>query len=159
MTDPLLRTLTDHAAITDAVHRYTAGLDLGDTDLLASSLTEDAVVDLSPATAKIGFAFPALQPRQVVVDSLIPAVGPVDTSHAVSNVRITIEGDTATVKCYAMAQHFAPGDGPKPDRTRHALMMNRYDAEAVRDGETWRMSKLVIDNAWFEGDPDILTGG
>jgi hypothetical protein len=34
--------------------------------------------------------------------------------------------------------------------------MNRYNAELVRDEDTWRISRLTIDNAWFEGDPTLL---
>ncbi|MDO0925057.1 nuclear transport factor 2 family protein [Streptomyces sp. TG1A-8] len=156
VTDDKLQNLLDQAAITDALHRYTAGLDHGDADLLSSSLTEGAVVDLTPATAKIGLEFPVLTPRDMVVGALIPAVGPLDTSHTISNVRTTVNGDAATLKCYAMAQHFLPGEGPKPDRTRQALMMNRYDADLVRDGEQWRISRLTIDSAWFSGDPSVL---
>lgn len=159
MPDDRLQLLIDQAAIADALHRYTAGLDHGDADLLTSSLTEDAMVDLTPATSKIGLDFPALKPRDTVVGALIPAVGPLDTSHAISNIRATVHGDTAHVNCYAMAQHYLPGEGPKPERTRHALMMNRYDADLTRDGSTWRISRLTIDNAWFEGDATVLLPG
>lgn len=159
MCDDKLQLLIDHAAIADALHRYTAGLDHGDADLLASSLTEDAMVDLTPATSKIGLDFPALKPRDTVVGALIPAVGPLDTSHVISNIRATVDGDTAHVNCYAMAQHYLPQEGPEPDRTRHALMMNRYDADLTRDGSAWRISRLTIDNAWFEGDETVLLPG
>ncbi|WP_244790968.1 nuclear transport factor 2 family protein [Streptomyces sp. BJ20] len=159
MSDDKLQLLIDHAAIADALHRYTAGLDHGDADLLASSLTEDAMVDLTPATSKIGLDFPALKPRDTVVGALIPAVGPLDTSHVISNIRATVDGDTAHVNCYAMAQHYLPQEGPEPDRTRHALMMNRYDADLTRDGSAWRISRLTIDNAWFEGDETVLLPG
>ncbi|MEU3854439.1 nuclear transport factor 2 family protein [Streptomyces sp. NPDC029554] len=159
MPDDKLQLLLDHAAIADALHRYTAGLDHGDADLLASSLTEDAMVDLTPATSKIGLDFPALKPRDTIVGTLIPAVGPLDTSHVISNIRASVDGDTAHVNCYAMAQHYLPHEGPKPDRTRHALMMNRYDADLTRDGSTWRISRLTIDNAWFEGDETVLLPG
>ncbi|MDX3360813.1 nuclear transport factor 2 family protein [Streptomyces griseoaurantiacus] len=159
MNDDRLQLLTDHAAIADALHRYAAGLDHGDADLLASALTEDAVVDLTPATGRIGLEFPVLKPREAVVGALIPAVGPLDTSHVISNIRATVDGDTARVRCYAMAQHYLPQEGPGPDRTRHALMMNRYDADLTRDGRTWRISRLTIDNAWFEGDETVLLPG
>ncbi|WP_221354329.1 FAD-binding protein [Streptomyces beigongshangae] len=159
MSDDKLQLLIDQAAIADALHRYTAGLDHGDADLLASSLTEDAMVDLTPATSRIGLDFPALKPRDTVVGALIPAVGPLDTSHVISNIRATVDGDTAHVYCYAMAQHYLPQEGPKPDRTRHALMMNRYDADLTRDGSAWRISRLTIDNAWFEGDETVLLPG
>jgi hypothetical protein len=156
LSEHVIQDIADRAEITDALYRYTSGLDHGDAELLASSLTEDAIVDLTPATTKIGLDFPVLQPREVVVGALAGAVGPLDTSHSITNVRIDILGDTATVRCYAQAQHFLPGEGPLSDRTRHALMMNRYVAEMVRDDRHWRMRRLVIDNAWFEGDPMVL---
>jgi hypothetical protein len=88
--------------------------------------------------------------------ALASAVGPLDTSHSITNIRIDITGDTATARCYAQANHYLPGDGPRPDRTRHALMMNRYDAEMARDGARWRIRRLQIDCAWFDGDPLVL---
>ncbi|MFC8828260.1 nuclear transport factor 2 family protein [Streptomyces sp. NPDC057137] len=156
MNDDTLQLIVDRAAIADALHRYAAGLDHGDADLFISSLTEDATVDLTPATTKIGLEFPVLTPRKTVVEALIPTVGPLDTSHVISNIRTTVDGDTAKLSCYAMAQHFPAGEGPKPERTRQALMMNRYDADLVRDGEVWRISRLTIDSAWFSGDPSVL---
>jgi ketosteroid isomerase-like protein len=150
--------LEDRAAITDTLHRYAAGLDLNDAELLASALTEDATVDLGPAMRRIGYDFPPLTPRSMVVESLIGAVGPLDTSHAISNIRLTVDGDTATVYAYAQANHFKPGVGSDPAVTRHALMMNRYTASMVRDGEQWRIRHLDIANAWFEGDALMLLG-
>lgn len=156
MIDATVQLMADRAAIADTLHRYAAGLDHGDAELLTSSLTENATVDLTPATTKIGLDFPVLSPRAAVVGALIPAVGPLDTSHVITNIRSTVDGDAAKAHCYAMAQHFPPGDGPRPDRTRQALMMNRYDADLVRDGEAWRISRLTIDSAWFSGDPTVL---
>ncbi|GAA2915638.1 hypothetical protein GCM10010443_92220 [Actinoplanes cyaneus] len=157
-TSSILADLADRAAIADTLHRYTAGLDLGDAELLTSSLTEDAVVDLGPAMQRIGYEFPPLGPREVAVSTLIGAVGPLDSSHAISNIRAAVEGDTATVYAYAQAQHFKPGTGSDPKVTRHALMMNRYTASMVRDGEQWRIRHLEIANAWFDGDPLMLLG-
>jgi hypothetical protein len=151
-------TLTDRAAIADTLHRYAAGLDLNDGELLASALTEDATVDLGPAMRRIGYDFPPLSPREVAVSTLIGAVGPLDSSHLISNVRATVDGDTATVYAYAQAQHFKPGLGSDPAVTRHALMTNRYTATMVRDGERWRIRHLDIANAWFDGDPAMLLG-
>ncbi|WP_250007610.1 nuclear transport factor 2 family protein [Actinoplanes sp. M2I2] len=150
--------LLDRAAIADTLHRYAAGLDLGDDELLASSLTEDAVVDLGPAMRRIGYDFPPLSPRETAVTVLIGAVGPLDSSHSITNIRIALDGDDATVYAYAQAQHYKPGVGSDPAVTRHALMMNRYTAEMVRDGRQWRIRHLDISNAWFEGDATMLLG-
>ncbi|MGH6657367.1 MAG: nuclear transport factor 2 family protein [Actinocrinis sp.] len=150
------RAADDRADIADALHRYAAGIDENDAGLLASSLDPDAVVDLSRATAQIGVRFPTLVRRDVVVGSLISLFGPMDTSHALTNLRITVDGDTAVLRCYAQTRHYPPGDGPRPDRTRNALMMNRYTAELVRCDGHWRIRHLVVDNLWFEGDPAVL---
>jgi len=148
--------LADHHGIVDAVLRYTAALDHADADLMVSALTEDATVDLTPATSKIGLEFPVLSPRETVVTALVGAVGPLDTSHSVTSARTRVDGDTAELRCYAQAMHFLPGEGPDPAKTRHALMMNRYTAQLVRDGDVWRIRHLSIDSAWFEGDPSVL---
>jgi hypothetical protein len=155
---PAVAELLDRAAIADTLYRYAAGLDLNDRDLLTSSLTEDAVVDLGPAMRRIGYDFPPLSPREVVAGALLDAVGPLDSSHSITNIRATVDGDTATVHAYAQAQHFKPGVGSDPAVTRHALMMNRYTATMVRDGATWRIRHLDIGNAWFDGDAAMLLG-
>jgi SnoaL-like domain len=148
--------LLDHHAVVDAVLRYTGALDRADAELMTSALTEDAVVDLTPATTRLGLEFPVLAPRATVVGALVGAVGPLDTSHSVTNARSDVRGDEATLTCYAQAQHFLPGTGPDPARTEHATMMNSYRAELVRDGSAWRIRHLSIDNLWFDGDPQIL---
>jgi ketosteroid isomerase-like protein len=156
VTDAAQR-LLDQQAIADTIHRYAAGLDDGDPEALTATLTEDVVVDLSPATAKLGLDIPPLTPRDVAVKALTAAVGDLDTSHSITNLRTTVDGDTATAHCYVEAQHFPAGDGPRPDRTTHALLMNRLDATLLRDGTNWRITHLTIDNLWFEGDPKVLT--
>jgi len=41
----------------------------------------------------------------MVVQTLIPMIGPLDTSHTASNLQIEVSGDTATLHCYMMSQH------------------------------------------------------
>jgi hypothetical protein len=48
-----------------------------------------------------------------------------------------------------------PREGSRPG-SENALLMNRYDCELVRDGEKWRFKQMVIDNAWAQGNPEIL---
>ena len=145
----------DRFEIADTMHRYAFGLDHNDADALASAFTEDCIFDFTPAGAKLGLHFPKLNGRDAVVKSLISLLGPLDTSHTVSNLQVRISGDSATLLAYVMAQHFMPGDGPRRG-TENALLMNRYHCELVRDGEKWRLSRVRVDNAWAEGDPEIL---
>jgi len=146
---------SDRYEIADALHRFAFGLDHGDADSLASALTEDCVLDFRPAGKKLGLDFGKLTGRQAIVDTLIPLLGPLDTTHTVSNLQIEISEDSATLYCYVMAQHFMPRQGSVPG-SENALLMNRYDCELIRDGQKWRCRKMTIDNSWAQGNPEIL---
>jgi SnoaL-like domain len=121
MSAYLAQLAADRYEIADALHRFAFGLDHGDADSLASTLTEDCVLDFRPAGKKLGLDFPKLTGRQAIV----------------------------------LAQHFMPRQGPKPG-AENALLMNRYDSELTRDGEKWRFKRIMIDNAWAQGHPEIL---
>src|SRR6202023_2950601 len=155
MSTDLAQLASDRYEIADALHRFAFGLDHGDADSLTSALTEDCVLDFRPAGKKLCLDFPKLTGRQAIVDALIPLLGPLDTSHTISNLQVEVSEDTATLYCYVMAQHFMPREGPRPG-SENALLMNRYDCELARDGQKWRFRKVIIDNAWAQGNPEIL---
>lgn len=146
----------DRTEIADTLYRYGFALDHGAADELASVFTEDCVFDFTPAATKLGIAFPVLNGRDELVRTVIPMIGPLDTSHTASNILVEVAGDTATMQANLMSQHFMPGDGPRSG-SDYALLMNRYEAELVRDGSKWRFKRIVVDNAWANGDPGILT--
>lgn len=155
MSNELAQLTADRYEIGDALHRLAFGLDHGDADSLASALTEDCVLDFRPAGKKLGLDFPKLSGRKAIVDTLIPLLGPLDTSHTVSNVQIEVSEDSAELYCYVMAQHFMPREGPRPG-SENAMLMNRYDGQLTRDGQKWRFRQLIIDNSWAQGNPEIL---
>lgn len=155
MSNELAQLADDRYEIADALHRLAFGLDHGDADSLASALTEDCVLDFRPAGKKLGLDFPKLSGRKAIVDTLIPLLGPLDTSHTVSNVQIEVSEDSAELYCYVMAQHFMPREGPRPG-SENAMLMNRYDGQLTRDGQKWRFRQLIIDNSWAQGNPEIL---
>jgi len=155
MSNDLAQLASDRYEIADALHRFAFGLDHGDADSLASALTEDCVLDFRPAGLRLHLDFPKLAGRQAIVDALIPLLGALDTSHTVNNLQIEISEDSATLYCYVLAQHFMPRQGPVPG-SENALLMNRYDCQLVRDGQKWRFRQITIDNAWCQGNPEIL---
>ena len=155
MSTDLAQLACDRYEIADTLHRYAFGLDHGDPDSLASALTEDCLFDFRPAGAKVGINFPALNGREAILANVLPLIGPLDTSHTTSNLQIEISGDSATLSAYVMSQHFMPRQGSRRG-SEHALLMNRYDCELVRDGQKWRFKRVTIDNAWVQGDPEIL---
>ena len=155
MSTDLAQLASDRYEIADALHRYAFGLDHGDADSLASVLTEDCVFDFTPASRKLKLDFPRISGRQAILEAVLPLIGPLDTSHTASNLQIEISDDSATLSAYVMSQHFMPREGSRRG-SENALLMNRYDCELIRDGEKWRFKRIIIDNAWSQGDPEIL---
>ena len=151
-SSPPLAEAADKLAVIDAMYRFAAGIDLRDGQLLASSLAENAVSDFRPAAAKAGFEYPVIEGRDVIVSALSTSLSSLDTTHSVTNARVTIDGDTACLEALVEAQHV-----PRSDSTRHYLMKNRYDVELVRNGEVWVIQRTTVDNIWRSGDPTVLS--
>jgi hypothetical protein len=155
MSTDLAQLAADRYEIADALHRYCFGLDHGDADSFGSAFSEDCVLDFRPAGKKLRLDFPRFTSRQAIVDALLPLIGPLDTSHSATNLQIEVSDDSATLSAYVAAQHFMPREGSRRG-SENALLMNRYDCELVRDGLKWRFKKITIDNAWCQGDPEII---
>jgi hypothetical protein len=155
MSTDLAQRASDRYEIADTLHRYAFGLDHNHADSLASAFTEDCLLDFTPAGKKLGLNVPKQIGRDAIVQTILPLIGPLDTSHTASNLQIEISGDTATLYAYVMSQHFMPREGSRP-RSENALLMNRYDCELARDGQKWRFTRVTIDNAWAQGNPEIL---
>src|SRR6476646_7939426 len=153
MSTDLAQLACDRYEIADTAHRYAFGMDHGDAD--SSALAEDCIFDFRPAARKLEIDFPKLSGREAIVNALIPFLGPLDTSHTVSNLQIEVSDDSATLYAYVMSQHFMPREGCR-SVSENALLMNRYDCELARDGEKWRFKRVTIDNAWAQGNPEIL---
>ncbi len=135
---------------------WAKALDEGDADVLTNLLTEDVVVDLTPATARIGLDFPVLTGRDTVVPAMIGSVGPLDTSHMVTNVTFRAVDDGWIIEAYALAQHFLPGEGPDSTKTRHVLMGNTWTLDVRPTPEGPRVARFTMDNRWIDGDPFVL---
>ncbi|MBD9388932.1 nuclear transport factor 2 family protein [Agrobacterium sp. AGB01] len=147
------RDAADRLAVVEAVYRFAAGIDLRDNNLLASSLAENAISDFRPAAAKAGFDYPVNEGRDVIVSALTTSLSSLDTTHSVSNPRVTIDGDTARMDVLVEAQHL-----PRSDPSRHYLMKNRYDVELKRNGDIWVITRNTVDNIWRSGDIGVLAG-
>jgi septum formation inhibitor-activating ATPase MinD len=143
----------ERLAIIDALYRFAAGIDLRDRALLASALAENAVSDFRPAGAKGGFEYPVIEGRDTIVAALSTSLSQLDTTHSVSNPRVTVNGDYARLDALVEAQHVL-----RTDPSRYYLMKNRYDVELVRQGETWVIARNTVDNVWRSGDPTVLAG-
>lgn len=143
----------ERLAVVDALYRFAAGIDLRDKVLLASALAENAVSDFRPAAAKGGFEYPVIEGRDTIAAALANSLSQLDTTHSVSNPRVTLNGDSAHLDALVEAQHVL-----RTDPSRHYLMTNRYSVELVRQGEAWFIARNTVDNVWRSGDPTVLAG-
>ncbi|WP_441250979.1 nuclear transport factor 2 family protein [Kitasatospora sp. McL0602] len=154
-TAAVVAELRDRAEITDALYRFALGQDLKDRALFASAFTEDAELDFRPAAARWGAELPLMTGRDAIVTAVLAMfAGRVDTTHQVTNARITVTGDTARMTALVEAQHLLI-----TDPGTHALLKNPYEVELVRDGSRWLISRMRIDNTWLLGDPLAIFGG
>jgi hypothetical protein len=143
----------DRLEIADAVYRFVAGIDFSNDELFVSAFAPDAIVDVTSNNKMWGTDYPIFAGRDLILQVFKNSVFSLDTTHAVSNPRTKINGDTATLHTITEAQHFPPGD-----RTRHCLIKSHYHVDLVRDRDRWVITKLVINSVWFTGDPNILIG-
>lgn len=152
LSQSLAQQAADKLAVVEALYRFAAGIDLRDKELLSSSLAENAVSDFRPAAAKAGFDYPVLEGRELIVTALMTSLATLDTTHSVSNPRVTLHGDTARLDALVEAQHL-----PRKDGSRHYLMKNRYDVELARNGDVWIITRNTVDNVWRSGDLSVLS--
>ena len=78
--------------VIDALYRFGAGVDHGDGDLLATSFTDDAVVDFGPCGRAMGLDYPVLIGGDAIVGFLRATGETQTTSHVITNGRARIEG-------------------------------------------------------------------
>lgn len=146
-------------AIIDALYRYGAGQDLHDPELFASAFAMNARVDLTGPALLLGVSLPVFDGRAVIVQALMAMTRGLDTTHTVTNPRITAyDGERATLFALVETQHLL-----KNDHRRHLLLKNIYDVRLSRRGDHWVIDDLRISNVWTTGDPAVLlpaaTGG
>ncbi|WP_310726157.1 nuclear transport factor 2 family protein [Streptomyces sp. N2A] len=153
-TPPRVAELRDRAEIADALYRFALGQDLKDEDLFASAFTADAELDFRPAAARWGGKPPVMSGRDTIVSTILAMfTGRVNTTHQVTNVRISIDGDTARLTALVEAQHLLI-DAPDT----HALLKNPYTVDLIRDGSRWLIRRMHIENTWLTGDPLAIFG-
>ncbi|MFI0447756.1 nuclear transport factor 2 family protein [Actinomadura sp. 6N118] len=152
--DAIVRELKDRAEIVDALYRFGLGQDLKDRELFASAFAAEAELDFRPTAVKIGIESELMVGRDTIVDTILGLFrGRVDTTHTVTNPRVSVDTDTAELTAVVDAQHVL-----QADPSQHALLKNLYAVGLVRDGQRWVISRMRIDNVWYTGTPKAIFG-
>ena len=145
----------ERTAIVDALYRFGAGQDLQDRSLFESAFSSDAKVDFTGPAQRLGVTIPVFEGRQVISDTILATVGNLDTTHTVTNPRITAyDGKHATLFALVEAQHL-----PHGNHSRHLLLKNIYTVELSNEDNQWVIDHMRIDLVWLTGDPSVLFPG
>jgi hypothetical protein len=149
-----LTSLTPREAVTDVVLCMLHGLDRNDLDVFSAAFTgEDAVLELN------GGGQTLLHSRSAIVERVFNPIGPMDSTHMISNVRVDVKdgADSAFLTCFVLAQHAAPGKGREFDAPKY-MVGGDYAIELVKDGAdgAWKIKKFVLEVLWNQGDPVVM---
>jgi SnoaL-like domain len=152
-----IRDLAARRDITDAVHRYMRGLDRLDPVLQRSAFHDGAFVDVGLMAGPVDEFITFGQDMLAGMDA---------THHFLGQIRLEVNGDTATGECYFQAWHGSRDEAGNP---RDLFISGRYiDEYACNNGE-WRIAKRKLitdwvtdhpaDHSFFEANPTTNRGG
>lgn len=151
---PGLTSLTAREAIADALYRCVYGLDTNNIELFESAWAKspDVCLDMN-GTVHSGM--------DSIRDKVFNPIGPLDTTHTISNMRVDVQDGAKAAKmtAYALAQHFRAGEGL--DLTsKHLMSGGIYSIDLTHDSHDglWKVVKWAIKFVWLEGDMSIVMG-
>ncbi|MEY4500423.1 MAG: hypothetical protein RIS52_313 [Pseudomonadota bacterium] len=135
------RDLAARRDITDAVHRYMRGLDRLDPVLQRSAFHDGAHVDCGLMAGPVD---------EFITFGQDMLAGMEATHHMLGQIRIEMNGDTASGECYFQAWHGTRREDGKPG---DLFISGRYiDEYACNNGE-WRITKRLLITDWVKDDP------
>jgi 3-phenylpropionate/cinnamic acid dioxygenase small subunit len=131
----VLTDLATRAAISDVIVAYATAVDTRDWTSFRQLFTDDAVIDYSAAYGIAGG--PDVITRWIsglMTRDLVP-----DTMHAITNVRISLDGDTAAASAYYVNPDVMTVGADEP-----YLLFNagRYSIGLRHADGRWRISRL-----------------
>lgn len=151
MLSPFLDSLTEREAIKDALYRAVIGFDSYDVGMFESAWDgEEVYFDLNGEVT---------HGMKDIKSKILDFVGPLDTSHTISNIRVDFkEGSTtANLEAYALAQHCPPGKGMDPNGPKF-LANSTYNISLNKDVKNglWRIKSFSMKIIWTQGDPSVM---
>lgn len=133
--DRALQELLDKQAIHDVLMRFCRGIDRRDETLLKSAFHEDALDEHGV------FDGNAHEFAHLAMDMLLQFT---TTSHMIMNEYIELDGDTARVESYVLANHRSEREEGKVDSLMGCRYVDRFER---RDG-AWRIAHRIVVHDW-----------
>ena len=149
----ILPSLSPHEAIIDALYRAAIASDHHDSALFESAWAgEDVSMEIHDDKKRV------LQGLSLIRTMVFDRVGPMDTTHNISMVRVNYQdaADTASLTATSTAQHAAPGTGRDPNGIKYTVG-GEYAVDLVKDeAGVWKIKKLVLNVIWTSGDASLM---
>jgi len=141
---------TDHLEICDVLARFAEGLDSRNPLLYRSIMTDEIEVDYSSWR-------PDEPVRTVRADDWVDRgmfrmTGLDGTQHSLSNIRTTIDGDTAEATAYVVAEHFLANLEGDSTFTLNGYYRDRL----VRTPDGWKLTAIALNVRWMTGNRGIM---
>ena len=146
-----LEGLNTREAITDVLYRCIAAWDHNDRELLKSSMLEDATFSISGQGSITGI--------DTIIEGSLNRVGPLDTLHQITNIRIDVKegASTASLLANAVAHHYRTGEGV--DSASQGLVSGGfYNVDLVKDSNdgSWKIKQFELKLVWTQGDRSVM---
>ena len=137
------QTVADRQAVTDTLYRYASCIDSFDLDGLRSILDDDLVAQWGNADPVHG--------GDAAVEWIKGMTATVIWQHHLLSVyHVDVDGDHAKALVYHTS-YMCHSESPKEVRQ----LVARYHNELRREGDRWRISKLVMEIVWGEIRRDV----
>ena len=147
MTYPIsLSGLSTREQIADTIIRACLGIDSNNKALWESAWAH------SPEFSMGSSGEGKIQGLEALNKAIFDRVGPMDTQHLITNIRIDVEegADTAHMTAMALAQHYRAGQGREADAD-FRLGGAAYDMQVVREDGQWKLKSWVGNGIWSQG--------
>lgn len=146
-----LPTLSQTEAVADALYRACRGFDTNDRTIFHSAWAGQDV-----SFTMDGKEYKGLD---AIVSDVLDLVGPLATTHFVSNIRVSVEpgSSTASLNAYGMNQHCAPGKGLDPSAPKF-MSGSTYDLALIKSKEDglWKIKTWDMTIVWLQGDASVM---
>ena len=140
--DPTVRALQDRIAVTDVLYRYASTIDRFDHAGLRDVLADDMWAQYGNAEPVVGGDAVAAWIGEAIANV-------VWQHHLLSVYHVDVEGERASALVYHTSHQVFEDE---PDTAK--LLVGRYDCELRREGDRWRISRLVLEILWGEEKAD-----
>ncbi|KAF2675692.1 hypothetical protein K458DRAFT_277269, partial [Lentithecium fluviatile CBS 122367] len=131
--------LSQHEAIADALYRAAIASDHHDSALFDSAWAgEDVSMEIHDDKKRV------MEGLSLIRTNVLNRVGPMDTTHNISMVRVNYQdgADTASLTATSTAQHAATGTGRDPNGTKYTVG-GEYSVDLIKDeAGVWKIKKL-----------------